>query len=71
MAEKRLDSRPISQVVEDIAKHYEEKPAFGSEQEIIDRFLNAFTQDPMTGASPSDAEVDAEDTSDASENSED
>ena len=63
MAEKRLDSRPLSQVVEDIARHFDERLVFHSEQAIIDRFLNAFAQDPLTGSPPSDAEVDAEETS--------
>lgn len=52
MAEKRLDSRSITQIVEDIAKHFGEKPGFASEQQIIEQFLKAFAQDPMTTPTP-------------------
>ncbi|WP_127598329.1 Eco29kI family restriction endonuclease [Nitratireductor alexandrii] len=47
MAEKRLDSRPLAQILDDISKHFNEKPGFASEEEIIDQFLKAFAQDPM------------------------
>lgn len=52
MAAKRTDSRPIEQIVDDIAAHFAKRPAFASEEEIIDRFLKAFTQDPLVSTAP-------------------
>ena len=65
LAEKRLDSRPVAQIVEDIGKHFAEKPAFSSEIEIVERFLIAFTQDPMTTSTPA---PDDDDTSEGTGN---
>lgn len=68
MAEKRLDSRPLDQIVDDIGKHFTEKPGFGSEEEIIEQFLKAFAQDPMTTVTPpADDDVDPADAPDGTD----
>jgi hypothetical protein len=62
MAEKLADSRPVERILEDMATHFAANPAFKDRDEIIERFLDAFAQDPMTAADPvTDDEVAPED----------
>jgi Eco29kI restriction endonuclease len=70
MADKRLDSRPLAQIVDDIGKHFGEKPRFASEEQIIEQFLKAFAQDPMTSSTPpADDDVNPDDAPDGTEES--
>jgi hypothetical protein len=62
MAEKLEDSRSRERILRDIAAHFAAHPAFGSREEIIERFLEAFAQNPMVSATPVvDDEVATED----------
>ena len=46
------DARSPERIREDVAKHFEDKPPFKSREAIIDRFLAAFAQDPITAEAP-------------------
>jgi hypothetical protein len=62
MAEKLEDSRPLERILQDIAAHFVANPAFQDRDEIIERFLDAFAQDPMAAVAPvTDDEVAPED----------
>jgi hypothetical protein len=52
MAEKLEDSRPVERILADIALHFELNPSFQDRDEVIEKFLDAFAQNPMTAASP-------------------
>lgn len=52
MAEKLEDSRPISRILADIGSHFEETPAFRDRDEIIERFFDAFAQEPAVAVTP-------------------
>jgi hypothetical protein len=61
MAEKRLDSRPLERIMADVLSHFETVPVFKDRDHIINEFLQAFAQDPMTSAAPvTDEEVAAD-----------
>jgi len=47
MAEKLDDSRPLERILRDVSAHLEAVPAFRDRDEIIERFLDAFAQNPM------------------------
>jgi hypothetical protein len=65
MAEKLQDSRPLDRILRDIATHLAVTPAFQDRDEIIERFLDAFAQNPMASEAPViDDEVTPEDLSD-------
>ena len=62
MAEKLEDSRSLERILHDIAAHFAANAAFQDREEIIKRFLDAFTQDPMAAEAPvTDDEVAPED----------
>lgn len=44
---KLKDARPTERIVDDIRRHFETKPIFSDLDEIFERFLHAFAQDPM------------------------
>lgn len=70
MADKRLNSRSLARIVDDIGKHFDKKPAFLSEGQIIEQFLKAFAQDPMTTfMPPADDDFDQNDAADGIEKS--
>jgi hypothetical protein len=46
------DSKPVAEILAALAAHFVENPAFDSADHIIETFLLAFRQDPMTAASP-------------------
>jgi len=62
MAEKLEDSRPAERILEDLAGHFTANPAYKDRDHIIEQFLEAFAQDPMTAPAPvTDDEVAPED----------
>jgi hypothetical protein len=65
MAEKLDDSRPLERILRDIEAHLAAVPAFRDRDEIIERFLNAFAQNPMVSeVSVVDDEIAPEDLPD-------
>lgn len=65
MAEKLEDSRSVGRILGDIKVHFEANPAFQDRDEIIEKFLDAFAQEPVVAAAPVvDDEAAPEDTSD-------
>ncbi len=48
----RRDSKSPTQIVADIERHFDDRPAFKDRDELIELFLEAFAQDPMTNAEP-------------------
>lgn len=62
MAEKLENSRPASRIVEDLSAHFTANAAFRDRDEIIEKFMRAFAQDPMTATVPvTDDDVSPED----------
>jgi len=47
MAEKLADSRPRQRIIDDLDSHFRENPAYIDRDEIIERFMESFAQDPM------------------------
>lgn len=60
MLPKLRNSREPQQIIDSIANHFGTNPAFKDRDEIIDRFMAAFAQDPMVATAP----VDDDDLSD-------
>lgn len=52
MAEKLQDSRPVNRIVDDVAAHFAANPAYSDRDEIIERFMESFAQDPMAASAP-------------------
>ena len=52
MLEKLEDARPPSRILQDVADHFAKYPAFTDRDDIVDRFLEAFAQDPLVAAAP-------------------
>ncbi|MBK8458083.1 MAG: Eco29kI family restriction endonuclease [Phyllobacteriaceae bacterium] len=52
MLEKLEDARPPERILQDIANHFVKHPPFTNRDDIIDRFLEAFAQDPLIATSP-------------------
>lgn len=48
----RKDSKPEAQIVADIEQHFTNQPPFRDRDQLIELFLEAFAQDPMTAAQP-------------------
>lgn len=46
------DSRPAAEVMDDLARHFADNPAYESAEHIVEMFLEEFAQDPMTAAAP-------------------
>ena len=51
MADKLADSRSLNRIKSDLEAHFSANPAYRDRDEIIDQFLSAFAQDPMTAFS--------------------
>ncbi|WP_114945893.1 Eco29kI family restriction endonuclease [Microvirga calopogonii] len=62
MAEKLKDSRSVEQILDDLKSHFAENTPFKDRDHVIELFLEAFAQDPMTATAPvTDDEVAPED----------
>lgn len=46
------DSRPLTQIMAELADHFAQNPAFTDVDHLIKSFLDDFAQDPMTAAAP-------------------
>jgi hypothetical protein len=52
MLAKLQNSRPANRIVDDLDAHFTANPAFRDRDEIIEKFMVAFAQDPMTATMP-------------------
>jgi hypothetical protein len=52
MLEKLQDSRPATQIVNDLAAHFAANQPLQDRDQIIELFMQAFAQDPMISTTP-------------------
>lgn len=58
MLEKLEDARPAERILQDVRDHFVKYPPFTDRDDIVDRFLEAFAQDPMISAVPVEEDAD-------------